>query len=843
MARHELHDRRRIRLTIGGCVQGVGFRPCIARWATELQLGGTIRNEHGQVTIDVEGPSTTIATFLASWRQHVPSQAVIDSFQFDDQLTPLGVETFHIVSASMGGVDPVPHALDASHRLNDDQPQQTNASGIGAIVPDLAVCVDCLREMLDPANRRFQYPFINCAHCGPRLTIVRDLPYERDRTTMAAFPKCAACEAEYRAPTDRRYHAEGTCCPTCGPLVWYVENQGPRAATPAPASPAETTKDGQPPASSPLGAAAIDQTIAALRAGQIVAIKGLGGFHLACDPRHPTVVATLRARKGRGDKPFAVMTRSAAEAGRWVELDQAATTMLESPARPIVLLPKLQSAMHEPWVEEVAPRQSRLGVLLPYTPLHALLLAEISPLVMTSANPSEEPLCHSNDAAISRLAAIADGLLCHDRVIEHPCDDSVIHFAVGRPRILRRARGWVPTPLRCADSPATVLAIGGDQKGAFCLLKGPHAHLSQHLGDWTNWDAAVSSERELRSWLRLQRCQAAAIAVDKHPGFASHRVGVRLAADLGAQLIPVQHHAAHAAALLAEHSHADPTSEPPSDLIACCFDGTGYGDDGSIWGGEFLLMHRGQYTRVAHWKPFLLPGGDLAIREPKRIALALLHATGLPWSQDLPAVAAFSPHQRQLLAQQLERQVNCVPCSSLGRLFDGISALLGICSSITYEAQAAIELECRAQASQLEAEPYPFTLEVSNTIGIHPDSMLAAIVEEIRNGRPVESIARRFHHTVIEMAAQVCERIRDVTGINTIGLTGGVFQNALLETGLTARLQAADFRVLLHERVPMNDGGLALGQALIARQVFATGVPFHTLTAPGLLKPGLTPSD
>jgi hydrogenase maturation protein HypF len=770
----------RRRIAVQGVVQGVGFRPFVHRLATELSLTGFVSNRTSRVLIEVEGPKDAVVLFGERLRQQAPPLAAVTRVTCED-VPAEGCATFTIG----------PSAPDGGHTL---------------LPPDTATCDACLRELADPADRRHRHPFLTCTHCGPRLTITRSLPYDRASTTMARFPMCPACTREYEDPGDRRFHAQPIACPDCGPRLRLV---------PAPGS-------GLPAAEGEEALAAARRMLAA---GRIVAVKGLGGYHLACDASDDRAVQTLRARKGRGAKPFAVMCADLAVAARVGALGPAERTALTSVRRPIVLLRRHRTAGPALLADTVCPGSPHVGVMLPYTPVHQLLfgLPADPPgprlLVMTSGNRSAEPIVTDDGEALTRLAGLADAWLAHDRPIEVPCDDSLLRLRPdGSAQVLRRSRGYAPGPLPLAAEVRPCLAVGGDLKNTLCLGAGPDAWFSPHIGDMgdlATLDAFQRAEHHLR---HLTGVRPEVVAVDRHPGYHSARWARRERGGL--RLRAVQHHHAHIASLMAEHGHDGTTP-----VIGVAFDGTGYGDDGTIWGGEILLADYRGFRRFAHLAPVPLPGGDAGVAHTRRMALAHLSAAGLPWDARLPCTAACPPAELSVLERQLERQLACVPTSSMGRLFDAVSSLVGVCHRAGYEAQAAVELQATAwDAWDEDTGTYAFGIAAGGPAAdgaaapllLDPAPVLHAITVDLRRGVPAALLAARFHRAVAAAVAEVCRRARGATGIGTAALTGGVFANTLLEEACTDLLAADGFRVLRHGEVPPGDGGLALGQLVVA---------------------------
>jgi hydrogenase maturation protein HypF len=743
------------RIEVRGVVQGVGFRPFVHRLAAEAGLDGVVGNDAAGVFIEVCGPSARIEVFVERLLAEAPPLARVD-----EVVRRAGVPARHrgfriVESASTG-------------------------SARTFVAADAAVCDDCLAEFHDPADRRHRHPFITCTNCGPRFTIIRDLPYDRPSTTMAPFEMCAACASEYTDPANRRYHAQPICCHDCGPTLRY-RSTGAVGET---------------------GVDAAAAALATIRTGATVAVKGVGGYQLACDATDGSAVATLRARKQRPDKPFAVMLADLDEARRFAEIGRAEAVQLCSPARPIVLLRALANTR---LCDLVAPGTPMLGLMLPSTPMHHLLFAlGAPPLVMTSGNVSGEPLAHVDTDAFDRLAALCDGFLFHDREIHEPCDDSVVRIAGERLLPVRRARGFAPMPVPIGAGRRSVLAVGGELKNTFCLVDDGQAVVSQHLGDMENLATVQAFARSVERFEQLYAITPDVVAVDAHPGYAATRWA---RARHGDRIVEVQHHHAHIAAVMAEHE-----CDPHTPVIGFAFDGTGYGDDGTIWGGEVLVADVDGFRRVAHLAPIDLPGGDAAIRNPWRVALSHLRTAGVDWSDDIASVRSAVPGELTLLRHQLDRRVACVPTTSMGRLFDAVSSLLGLRHEISYEAQAAILLEMAA-AEHPDADGYEFDLGGSI---IDQRPVVRAIVDDLRARAPVGRIARRFHQAVADVVVSVARRERSNGGGSTAALSGGVFQNALLVTMCAAGLERAGFTVLTHHLVPPNDGGLALGQAFVA---------------------------
>ncbi|WP_395292529.1 carbamoyltransferase HypF [Kitasatospora hibisci] len=765
-------ERRRV--AVRGLVQGVGFRPFVFTLATELGLAGSVTNTGRGVLAEVEGRPEAVAAFCRRVAGDAPPLAQVASVEHEP-LAPTGAVGFAIAPS------------------RSDGPQLT------LIPPDTATCADCLAELADPADRRYRHPFISCTNCGPRHTIVTGLPYDRANTTMAQFPMCRDCAREYRDPADRRFHAQPVACHACGPGLALVV-------------PGLPTLDGEE---------ALAEARRLLQAGAVLAVKGLGGYHLACDARNGGTVARLRRRKRRGAKPFALMARDLGELAGLVRPGPAEAELLTGPARPIVLLrrcagpptaqPGPPAASSDAGLEGVAPGSPDLGVMLPYTPLHHLLLAPPGPglLVMTSANLSGEPIVTDDRDAFARLAPLVDAWLTHDRPIHVPCEDSVVRVVDGEQLPVRRSRGYAPLPLPLPVPVRPVLAVGGDLKNTFALAQDGYAWLSGHIGDMDDLATLDAFDRAVAHLGAVTGVRPEMLAADRHPGYRSVR-HARAAAGRR-EVRAVQHHHAHIASVMAEHG-----LDGGHPVIGVAFDGTGYGDDGAVWGGEVLLADYDGYRRLAHLAYVPLPGGDAAVVRPYRMALAHLRAAGLPWAADLAPVRACPAGELGVLEKQLERSLNCVPTSSMGRLFDAVSSLAGVCQRAGYEAQAAIELEAAALAHG-PAEAYAFGLRpVDGALAADPAPVFAGALADLAAGAPAGLVAARFHGAVADLVRSVCRTARERHGTGTVALTGGVFANALLSSACSRGLAADGFTVLRHRRVPPNDGGLALGQLMVA---------------------------
>ncbi len=739
-------QRRGIR--VRGTVQGVGFRPAVYRLAHHLGLHGFVRNDAGGVWIEIEGGADSLARFQEQLARAAPPLARIEATEVV-ALQALGETGFAIVASGA-------------------------ESEVRAIIPpDAPTCARCLEELFDPADRRFRYPFLNCTDCGPRYTIVRDLPYDRAKTTMAAFALCARCRAEYEDPASRRFHAEPNACPACGPQLSLLGEDA-------------------------RGEAALAAAIAALADGKIIALKGLGGFHLAADARNEAAVGLLRERKRRPCKPFAIMARDLAQAALAVELSSAERAALVSAARPIVLCPARRPLAV---AGSVAPRLAELGVMLPYTPLHHLLLQGGPPLlVMTSGNLAEEPIARDNDEALASLAGVADLFLVHDRDIHTRADDSVVRIVCGAAQPVRRSRGLVPEPIALGFDGPPVLAVGAHLKNTVCLTRAGEAYLSPHIGDLENAKAHSFFIEMIGKLSRLLAVEPALVAHDLHPDYRS----TRWALESGLRCEPVQHHHAHVASCLAEHGRRGP-------VIGVAFDGTGCGPKGELWGGEILVADLLGFERVDHLRPLALAGGEAAIREPWRLALAALADAGL--SSD--RLRRIDEKKRALIERLIANPSLAPRATGAGRWFDAIASLCGLCDEATYEGQGAVELEAAADSG--DAAPYPFEVQASPA-GIDLRPAVRAIAQDLDRGAPIAVIAARFHATLAFVIRDACARARARarTALDTVALSGGCFQNRLLTERARTLLEKDGFEVLIHRRVPPNDGGVSLGQAAVA---------------------------
>jgi hydrogenase maturation protein HypF len=770
-----MSELRGARIHISGVVQGVGFRPFVYGLAQRYALAGWVCNTSSGVEIEVDGPVEALSGFQADLMAELPPLARIDSLETWER-PPDGFTRFDI------------------------RPSRPEAGAFQPISPDVAICDDCLRELSDPADRRYRYPFINCTNCGPRFTIIRDIPYDRSLTTMAAFPLCDACAAEYHDPLDRRFHAQPVACPACGPHLWLETSPGK----------IENTHED-----------ALRAARRLLAEGQILAVKGLGGFHLACDAANPAAVAELRRRKLRVDKPFAMMLPDIAAVRRHCAITPPEEQLLLSRARPIVILQRLANS---PIAREVAPGQDNIGVMLPYTPLHYLLMERAAgmpeALVMTSGNLSEEPIAYTNDQARDGLVHLADAFLLHNRDIHTRCDDSVMRVlpAGSSDRIvpIRRSRGYAPFPVRLPWRSPAILATGAELKNTFCLTRDDYAFLSHHIGDLENYETLCAFEEGIAHLERLFRVRPVAIAYDLHPDYMASRYALERAERERLPAIGVQHHHAHIAAGMVEHGLI---GDRP--VIGVAFDGTGYGDDGAIWGGEFLVADYDGYERAAHLRYVPLPGGDKAVREPWRVALAWLATAGLDRDEDLPPVGYAQQKDGNLiglLQRQIDLKLNAPLTSSMGRLFDAAAALAGVRLVVNYEAQAAIEFE--ALVDPQETAAYEFAIDGAN---IDPTPLWQALVADLRCGVPDGRLAARVHNGIARMVLTICKILRETNQLTEVVLSGGVWQNMTLLQQTLNLLADEQFTVYIHNQVPPNDGGLALGQAAIAARRMMNG--------------------
>ncbi|MFH2012458.1 MAG: carbamoyltransferase HypF [Pseudomonadota bacterium] len=751
-------DANRLSIKVKGIVQGVGFRPFIYNLAHKYSIVGWVCNSSAGVEIEAEGNDHSLKGFINEINASPPILAHIEKVEVQDNLALQGYSRFEIRKSLREEGQFVP------------------------VSPDISICADCLKEMFDPADRRYLYPFINCTNCGPRFTIIKDVPYDRDKTTMSEFEMCLPCKTEYEDPMNRRFHAQPNACPQCGPEISLFDCAGEGV-------------DCQD---------IVNETARLILQGFIIAIKGIGGYHLACDATNKQAVARLRGRKYREDKPFALMVESIEEIKFFCCLEREEESLLLDPKRPIVLLRKRgDSSLIS---EDVAPGNRYLGVMLPYSPLHYLILKEVKkPLVMTSGNISDEPIAYHDSYAMMRLNRIADYFLLHNREIYQRTDDTVARIFDGAPMMIRRSRGYVPLSITLPFSGVEVLACGAQLKNTFCLTRGNRAFLSHHIGDLDNLETLRSFEQGVEDFIRLFHLKPKVTCYDLHPDYLSTRYA--MAQD--GEKIGVQHHHAHLASCMGENDITD-------KVIGVIFDGSGYGEDGHIWGGEFLVGDFSSFERVAHLEYLPMAGGEKAIKEPYRMAFTYLldsyvddafrviNSLNLKW--DVERLHVFK--------QMTEKGINSPLTSSMGRLFDAVSAILGVKERINYEGQAAVELEM--MASQGEEGEYPFELLDSMPLRIKVRGIINGVIDDLKTGIEKGIISARFHNTISTIVIQVCKRIREKAALNMVALSGGVFQNIRLLSLSVDRLKKNGFIVLTHHDVPPNDGGISLGQALVA---------------------------
>ena len=747
------------KILIRGIVQGVGFRPTVYTYASQAGISGWVRNTSNGVEIQAGGTQEDLEQFVVRLRNNPPPLAQIDMFQVEDCPPPQN-GSFQILESHPSEGDFIP------------------------ISPDLATCPDCLRELFDPNDRRFRYPFINCTNCGPRYTIIEDIPYDRPKTTMAPFHLCPECEREYQDPANRRFHAQPVACPVCGPSIW-LEVKGNMQAR---------------------GDDAIRESRNLIRAGKVVALKGLGGYHLACNAFDENAVSILRARKNRIQKPFALMAANLSVLQEYAHLSPAEEALLCSPESPIVILEKKGDSLPG----SIAPGQNSLGFMLPYTPLHHLLLESgdgfPQVLVMTSGNLVEEPIDFQDAKARLNLSSLADAILIHDRGINIRTDDSVVREFQSSLYPIRRARGYAPAPIQLPFSVDPILAVGAELKNTVAVARDTYAFLSHHIGDLENLETMDSFEQAIPHLEHLFRVKPRAIACDLHPDYRSSMYARDRFCTEEIPLIQVQHHHAHLASCLADNGWS---SEDP--VIGVCFDGTGLGLDGSIWGGEFLVGNYVGFERKFHLAYTPLPGGDSSIKHPYKTALAFLWKAGLDWDDSIPSVRIPSPSEQAVLWQQLDQSINTPMTSSVGRLFDAVSSLLGLCQDSTYEGEAAIRLENSVDPAEQGTYDLDFLPGQ-----IDPTPMIRQIIRDFRGKVPIPVISARFHNTMAGMVLETVVKIQAETKIPTVALSGGVWQNMTLLKAVDHRLTHAGFVVLHHRQVPANDGGISLGQVAVA---------------------------
>jgi hydrogenase maturation protein HypF len=762
----KLESPQLARISVRGVVQGVGFRPFVYQLATKYHLSGWVCNTSEDVKIEVEGSRQSLDRFLFELENGTPPLARIERISHR-YYPPAGHTGFEI-----------------RHSLAEEGKYQL-------VSPDIATCQPCLREVFDPADRRYHYPFTNCTNCGPRFTIISDIPYDRPLTTMGRFQMCPQCQAEYDNPLDRRFHAQPNACPDCGPALQLLDASGKLLAT----------QD------------AITATSQLLKEGKIVAVKGLGGFLLACDATSDHAVRLLRQRKQRPFKPLAIMVSSLDEARRYCEVSEKEAALLTSPQSPIVLL-RWQSG--SPIAGAVAPELKYLGVMLPYTPLHHLLLHETGlPLIMTSGNLSEEPIAKDNDEALRRLSAIADYFLVHNRDIHARYDDSVTMVESDSPQVLRRARGYAPYPIHLGFDTQQALGCGAEEKNTFCLTRDNYAFLSQHIGDMENLETLEHFENTVTLYKRLFRIEPTIIAHDLHPEYLATKYAQRLADEHNhVRLVSVQHHHAHTVSCMIDNGVDSP-------VIGVAFDGTGYGDDGNIWGSEFLVADYKGYQRLGHLEYLPLPGGATAIKKPYRTAIGyIIGLLGEDQLHNIPPLPyQVDAAEIDIIKQQIRQKLNSPLTSSMGRLFDAVSALIGVRGEIDYEGQAAVELEMTAYGAVNEANgrSYPYSIvEQDGTHIIQLKEQFLAIIHDLQHGVSKAQISAKFHNSVSQMILDLCQVIARTTGIKQVTLSGGVFQNRLLLRTVVPLLKKQGFLVFTHRQVPTNDGGISLGQAVVA---------------------------
>jgi hydrogenase maturation protein HypF len=753
------------RLSVNGIVQGVGFRPFVFQRAQYYGLKGDVANTSSGVIIHVEGNKEKIQALIQDLTEEGPPLAHITEISTSNEPVR-GYEQFTI------------------------RESKKESSRSTLISPDMAICDDCLRELFDPKDRRYHYPFINCTNCGPRYTIIDDIPYDRPKTSMKHFKMCLECQKEYDDPANRRFHAQPNACKICGPNVSLYDNRRTRVLAQDP----------------------IKRTADLLKKGYIVAIKGLGGFHLAADAENNDAVIRLRQRKHREEKPFALMSYDLDRVRRYAHIEPDEGVLLTSPQRPVVLLKKRDP---NPLSHEISPRNKNFGAMLPYTPLHYLLLNhDFTALVMTSGNIREEPIAIDNDEAFERLGAIADYFLVHNRDIYLRSDDSIVRSVDEATRIIRRSRGYIPTPVFLKEEVPQVLACGAELKNTVCLTKGKNAFLSQHIGDLENLETYRFLELTVRHMKRILDIDPRLVAYDLHPDYLSTRYALE---QKGIKKIAVQHHHAHIVSCMAENRLDGP-------VIGLSFDGTGYGTDGRIWGGEVLIVEAHRFTRAAHFAYLPMPGGAAAIKEPWRMAVSYLFNTfgKAFYDLDLPLFQGLEKEKIRVVLEMISKQVNSPQTSSLGRLFDGVAAILGIRKTVAYEGQAAMELEMAIRKETEESYDYEWEQgKDSYQIPVHP--IVRGVVMDMENGLPVSDISSKFHTTLIRLFSDLCAHLRKETGINRVALSGGVFQNATLLAGLRKALEDKGLQVYTHRLVPTNDGGISLGQAVAAAAMSRNG--------------------
>jgi len=765
-------ERREI--IIQGIVQGVGFRPTVYRYAKEFGIKGFVANTSRGVIIEAEGTATAIDDFVARIKSRPPVLAEIHSIEQ------------HLKEP----------AEDHDFQIKSSRNEQEHLT---LISPDISICDQCKKELFDVSDRRYRYPFINCTNCGPRYTIIQSIPYDRPNTTMSSFEMCDLCFDEYNDPENRRFHAQPNCCPTCGPEVWLTDSKGEKIES---EDPIKTVSE-------------------LLRKGNIVAVKGLGGFHLACNAEDDSSVTLLRERKGRYEKPLAVMVPDLDAVRRIAVISKEEEDLLTSGRRPIVIVPK---KIGHGLAQQVAPSNNFFGIMLPYTPLHYLLIQGFKALVMTSGNFSEEPISKDNKEALSRLGAIADYFLLHNRDIHVACDDSVTRVILKKPKPIRRSRGYVPTPIMFKDEiPEPVLAVGAEQKNSICITRRDLAFPSQHIGDLKNLETLDYFKTTVSHLKGILNVEPKVIAHDLHPEYLSTKWAKE---QDGTRLVGVQHHHAHIASCLAENQYS-------GKVIGIALDGTGYGTDSTVWGGEFLIADTGSFRRAAHFAYRPIPGGDRAVKDVWRMAAAYIsylydidkenfdRQRFIEKWNSIPAFRSIDSRDILTVAGMIRDKLNTPLTSSLGRLFDAVAAIAGIRNSVSYEGQAAIEFEAAMESGEVhnsagKSEMYSFVLELSDPVIINPDPVVRACVDDAEAGISASEISIKFHTALVQVFVQVAELLREKENIETAALSGGCFQNKFLLENLTKELESKGFKVLNHSLVPVNDGGISLGQAAVA---------------------------
>lgn len=758
MIQNELNG---LNIHVRGIVQGVGFRPFIYQTAVKNQLSGWVCNSSRGVEIEVVGNSKDLIAFLNEVKSCPPPLSRIDEI-FSNEISGKHYTQFEIIDSISDPGDFIP------------------------ISPDISICPDCLQELFDPENRRYRYPFINCTNCGPRFSIIKNIPYDRPYTTMAGFELCPDCQHEYQDPLDRRFHAQPIACPVCGPSIKYTDRDGNILA---------------------INDEAIQRAREGIRQGKILAIKGLGGYHLACDAANIVSVGLLRERKRRVGKPFALMANSSEIISQFCKISEEERDLLESRQRPIVLLEKNGDCRLP---VDLAPGQTTLGFMLPYTPVHYLLMEQSSifpeVLVMTSGNFNEEPIAYEDHSVFKRLNTLADGFLTNNRDIHMRVDDTVMRVINKAPIFSRRSRGYAPDPLHLPFCVEQILATGAELKNHFLLTRNNYAFLSHYIGDLENYETIYSFEQAVKHFQNLFRVEPEIIACDLHPDYFSTRYAINRSHEDSIPLVQVQHHHAHLASCMVENGW---DSDEP--VIGLCFDGTGYGTDETVWGGEILIGGYTGYERRFHLDTFPLPGGDKAAKDPARTALSLLSSCNIQHELDLPPVQYFKAQELQIVESQISHKINSPITSSMGRLFDGVASLIGIRHHITYEGQAAIELE--ALANPDETNSYTFGIH-DNLIDFRP--VVQSVIKDIRANVPKGNISARFHNGIGKLCLDICSISKQETGISTVAISGGVWQNVFLLRGVIRLLSENEFTLLFHQKVPTNDACISLGQAIIA---------------------------